>query len=119
MAVPTGVREGRSSTRSGRSAGQPAGTAGIAGADAVYRTMFDSFDRDKDGRVSHWEVLSRLQRSGLQPDDPRIADALAGCGRGAAKQPELRAVQGAGPAQQQPDQARGRGQPRGARISPR
>ena len=56
-------------------AGQPAATAG---ADAIYRKLFDSFNPDKHGRISHWEVLSRLQRSGLQPGDPRIAEALTG-----------------------------------------
>ena len=48
------------------------------GAEAIYRKLFDSFDRDKDGKISHWEVLSRLQRSGLLPDDPRIQHALSG-----------------------------------------
>lgn len=48
------------------------------GTEAVYRKLFDSFDRDKNDRVSHWEVLSRLQRSGLMPDDPRIQEALTG-----------------------------------------
>jgi len=51
-----------------------------AGADAIYRSLFDSFDRDKDGRISPLEVLSRLDRSGLRPDDPRIAEALTGLG---------------------------------------
>ena len=49
-----------------------------AGADAIYRSLFDSFNPDKDGRISPLEVLSRLERSGLQPDDPRIAEALTG-----------------------------------------
>src|SRR5262249_52103479 len=48
------------------------------GADAIYRKLFDSFGPGKDGRISQWEVLTRLQRSGLRPDDPRIAEALAG-----------------------------------------
>ena len=56
-------------------AGQP---AAAIGADAVYRKLFDSFGPDKDGRISQWEVLTRLQRCGLQPGDPRIAEALAG-----------------------------------------
>jgi glutaminase len=73
MAAPAGVRKERGSTRSGTAV--PAAMTGI---DAVYRKLFDSFDRDKDDRVSHWEVLSRLQRSGLLPDDPRIQAALAG-----------------------------------------
>jgi len=59
----------------GRAADQP---AAAVGADVIYRKLFDSFNPDSGGRISHWEVLSRLQRSGLQPDDPRIAEALAG-----------------------------------------
>ena len=58
-----------------RPAGQPAAAIGM---DAIYRTLFDSFNPDKDGRISRWEVLTRLQRSGLQPGDPRIAEALTG-----------------------------------------
>jgi len=49
-----------------------------SGADAIYRNLFDSFNPDKDGRISPLEVLSRLERSGLRADDPRIAEALAG-----------------------------------------
>jgi glutaminase len=48
------------------------------GADAIYRKLFDSFNPDQEGRISHWEVLARLQRSGLRPGDPRIAEALTG-----------------------------------------
>jgi glutaminase len=48
------------------------------GADAIYRNLFDSFSPDSGGRVSPLEVLSRLERAGLRPDDPRIAEALAG-----------------------------------------
>jgi glutaminase len=48
------------------------------GTDAIYRTLFDSFNPDKDGRISPLEVLSRLERCGLRPDDPRIAEALTG-----------------------------------------
>jgi glutaminase len=51
---------------------------GTAGTDAIYRSLFDSFNPGKDGRISPLEVLSRLERSGLQPDDPRIAKALTG-----------------------------------------
>jgi glutaminase len=47
------------------------------GTDAIYRSLFDSFNPDKDGRISPLEVLSRLERSGLRPDDPRIAGVLA------------------------------------------
>jgi glutaminase len=49
-----------------------------SGADAIYRSLFDSFNPDKEGRISPLEVLSRLERSGLRTDDPRIAEALAG-----------------------------------------
>ena len=41
--------------------------AAPTGAEAIYRKLFDSFDRDKDGKISHWEVLRGLQRSGLLP----------------------------------------------------
>jgi len=59
-----------------------------AATDAIYRSLFDSFSPDKDGRISPLEVLSRLERSGLLPDDPRIAEALAGltATEGASKQ---------------------------------
>jgi glutaminase len=53
---------------------RPDATAGV---DAIYRSLFDSFNSDKDGRISPLEVLSRLERSGLRVDDPRIAEALA------------------------------------------
>src|SRR6516164_7477011 len=70
-----GSREGASPARPAHRDDQPAVPTG---AEAIYRTLFDSFDRDKDGKISHWEVLSRLQRSGLLPDDPRIQHALTG-----------------------------------------
>jgi WhiB family redox-sensing transcriptional regulator len=53
-----------------------------AGTDPVYRSLFDSFTQDKDGRISPLEVLSRLERSGLRPGDGRIAEALAGLAGG-------------------------------------
>jgi glutaminase len=56
----------------------PAPSAGTSAADAVYQKWFDSFGPDKDDRISPLDVLARLQRCGLQPDDPRIAEALAG-----------------------------------------
>ena len=49
-----------------------------AGTDAIYRRLFDSFNPDSGGRISPLEVLSRLERAGLRPDDPRIAEALTG-----------------------------------------
>ena len=58
-----------------RGSGQP---AALTGAEAVYRKLFDSFDRDRDDKVSQWAVLSRLRECGLLPDDPRIQEALAG-----------------------------------------
>jgi glutaminase len=51
---------------------------GTAGPDAIYRRLFGSFNPDPDGRVSPLELLNRLERSGLKPDDPRIAEALSG-----------------------------------------
>ena len=60
---------------SARAADQPVAAIGT---DVIYRKLFDSFNPGQDGRISHWEVLTRLQRSGLQPDDPRVAEALAG-----------------------------------------
>ena len=70
-------RTGRQAVTLARPAA-PAPSAGTSAADAIYRNLFDSFNPDKDGRVSPLEMLSRLDRSGLQPDDPRIAEALAG-----------------------------------------
>jgi glutaminase len=58
-----------------RGSGQP---AALTGAEAVYRKLFDSFDRDRDDKVSQWAVLSRLRGCGLLPDDPRIQEAMAG-----------------------------------------
>jgi glutaminase len=59
----------------------------MAGADAIYRNLFDSFNPDKDDRISPLEVLSRLERCGLRPDDARIAEALSGLtGSGGSRQ---------------------------------
>jgi len=71
--------------RSSRGSGQPGAQKGE---DAVYRKLFDSFDRDRDDKVSPWAVLSRLQGCGLLPDDPRIQEALTGltATEGASKQ---------------------------------
>jgi glutaminase len=71
--------------RSSRGSGQP---VSLTGTEAVYRQLFDSFDRDRDDKVSQWAVLSRLQGCGLLPDDPRIQEALAGltATEGASKQ---------------------------------
>jgi len=46
------------------------------GADAIYRSLSDSFNPDSGGRISPLEVLSRLERAGLRADDPRIAALL-------------------------------------------
>ena len=97
MAAPAGARAERGSTRLVRGAPAPAAVIGI---DAVYRKLFDSFDRDRDDKVSQWAVLSRLRGCGLLPDDPRIQEALAGltATEGTSKADQLCAVQGAGPA---------------------
>jgi glutaminase len=81
-------------TTAPRAAGQPAAATGM---DAIYRRLFDSFGPDSGGLISHWEVLTRLQRSGLRPDDPRIAEALTGLNAayGASKRigfPEFKAL---------------------------
>jgi glutaminase len=62
----------------GKMAAQGRRADAAAGADAIYRGLFDSFSPDSDGRVSPLEVLGRLERCGLRADDPRIAEALAG-----------------------------------------
>jgi glutaminase len=49
-----------------------------AGTDAIYRSLFDSFNPDSSDRISPLEVLGRLERSGLRVDDPRITEALTG-----------------------------------------
>ena len=56
----------------------PPSAATQSGADSIYRDLFGSFNPDKEDRISPLEVLSRLERSGLRTDDPRIAEALAG-----------------------------------------
>ena len=60
-----------------------------AGTETIYRKLFDSFNPDKEGRISHWEVLARLQQSGLLPDDPRISEALAGLTRAGGRSSHL------------------------------
>jgi glutaminase len=40
--------------------------------------QFQSLDKDGDGRIWMWELLSPLGRAGIQPGDPRIRAALAG-----------------------------------------
>src|SRR6516164_10360130 len=90
MGTPARTRQNRAvitrpAGHSSREGAAPAGPAhgddqptAPTGAEAIYRKLFDSFDHDKEDRISHWEVLSRLQRSGLLPDDPRIQHALTG-----------------------------------------
>jgi glutaminase len=70
-----GTDQGAVPPRLSRGSGRP---AALTGAEAVYRKLFDSFDRDRDDKVSQWAVLSRLRGCGLLPDDPRIQEALAG-----------------------------------------
>ena len=71
-------------TTSGRTAvtlARPAASVpptGTSAADAIYRNLFDSFGPDSGDRISPLEVLARLERCGLRPDDPRIAEALTG-----------------------------------------
>jgi glutaminase len=67
-----GVTDRRVAVQSARQPADP------TGADAIYHKLFESFNPDQEGRISHWEVLARLQRCGLQPGDPRIAEALTG-----------------------------------------
>jgi glutaminase len=90
MDVP--ARAGRDRAVSTASAGPGAGKGAVppwsshgsgqpvspTGAEAVYRQLFDSFDRDRDDKVSQRAVLSRLLGCGLLPNDPRISEALAG-----------------------------------------
>jgi glutaminase len=72
------ARHERKATTMAKTVTEGRGRDARAGADAIYRSLFDSFSPDKDGRISPLEVLSRLERCGLRPDDPRIAEALAG-----------------------------------------
>jgi Ankyrin repeat len=69
-----GTGKGAVRPRSSRGSGQPVSPTG---AEAVYRQLFDSFDRDRDDKVLQWAVFSRLLGRGLLPDDPRISEALA------------------------------------------
>ncbi|MFI6676504.1 glutaminase A [Kribbella sp. NPDC050470] len=43
----------------------------------THRRLFDALDKDGDGRVWAWELLSPLGRAGIQPGDPRVRAALA------------------------------------------
>jgi hypothetical protein len=61
MSTATRASTGRGATRSAARLGQPAAPTGV---EAIYRRLFESFDRDKHDRVSHWEVLSRQPRRG-------------------------------------------------------
>ena len=73
-----GTGKGAVRPRSSRGSGQPVSPTG---AEAVYRQLFDSFDRDRDDKVSQWAVLSHLQGCGLLPDDPLTEiPALVGAG---------------------------------------
>ena len=40
----------------------------------AYRALFDSFTRDSQGRISPFDVLTRLRNTGIRPDDPRIQE---------------------------------------------
>ena len=48
-----------------------------AGAEAVYRALFDSFSPDQNGRISPLEVLSRLEVVPL-PRRSHTREAAAG-----------------------------------------
>jgi glutaminase len=67
---------GRKAVTLARTAAPPP-SAGTSAADAIYRNLFASFGPDSGDRISPLEVLARLERCGLRPDDPRIAEALA------------------------------------------
>ncbi|HZX05926.1 glutaminase A [Kribbella sp.] len=41
-------------------------------------SSFRALDKDDDGRIWAWELLSALGRAGIQPGDPRVRAALAG-----------------------------------------
>src|ERR1700749_3569419 len=56
----------------------PQPDASQPGVDVIYRSLFNSFNPGSSDGISPLEVLSRLERPGLRPDDPRIAEALAG-----------------------------------------
>lgn len=40
-----------------------------------YKALFDSFTQDSQGRISPFEVLTRLRSAGIRADDRRIQDA--------------------------------------------
>ncbi|WP_369374225.1 glutaminase A [Streptomyces sp. cg36] len=48
--------------------------AGAAGDPGSVRDLFDSFKKDADGRISRVEIATRLQQSGIAPDDPRVKE---------------------------------------------
>jgi glutaminase len=50
-------------------------------AETSHRTLFESFDRDSAGTVSQLDLMNRMHRSGLLPDDPRIQATLDGTAR--------------------------------------
>jgi glutaminase len=39
-----------------------------------YRALFDSFTKDAQGKISPFEVLTRLRSTGIRSDDPRIQE---------------------------------------------
>ena len=39
-----------------------------------YKALFDSFTHDSQGKISPFEVLTRLRTAGIRPDDPRIQE---------------------------------------------
>jgi glutaminase len=43
----------------------------------AHRRLFESLDKDADGHLWTWDLLSPLGRAGIQPGDPRVRAALA------------------------------------------
>ncbi|WP_405594531.1 glutaminase A [Streptomyces sp. NBC_01092] len=55
----------------------------------AIRQLFDSFKKDAEGNVSRMEVLSRLERAGILPDDPRVDHALKAVAESSPDGPNL------------------------------
>ena len=71
-----GTGKGAVRPRSSRGSGQPVSPTG---AEAVYRQLFDSFDRDRDDKVSQWAVLSRLQGCGTADERRGLEEPVHPC----------------------------------------
>jgi hypothetical protein len=44
---------------------------------SYYRKIFESFKLDEAGHVSLAELLHRVQKSGIGPEDPRVAQSTS------------------------------------------